>query len=238
MRTVVAPLQDRTVGLVTSIYRGVPTSRLWSRIGAMYINEWYMPSVLLRWLFGYTGYASGQTLCLRRSTLDAIGGFEATANHLADDYRLGELIRGIGLRIVLSHARVVAEHHETDLKSLMRHEMRWMRTIRVLRPRSHSMMFLTFSLPVAGIGLLCSAWLPSVSALSWSLFAIVALARVGLHLAHRLGRSHSVLSDLWLLPLRDLLLGWIWYRSFSASRLTWRGREFDVDVDGVIRQES
>ena len=29
------------VGLVTCLYRGVPTPKVWSRLGAMYINEWY-----------------------------------------------------------------------------------------------------------------------------------------------------------------------------------------------------
>ena len=44
-------------------------------------------------MFGHENYASGQTLCLRRETLDAIGGLKPIANHLADDYRLGEMIR-------------------------------------------------------------------------------------------------------------------------------------------------
>src|ERR1035438_4400075 len=79
----------------------------------MYINEWYMPAVLLAWLFGYQGYASGQTLCLRRDTLDAIGGLRATADHLADDYRLCELIRALGLRTVLSPATVIRYHRYT-----------------------------------------------------------------------------------------------------------------------------
>jgi hypothetical protein len=74
--------------------------------------------------------------------------------------------------------------------------------------------------------------------LSWSLFGVVAFTRLGIYFAHRLGSERPVLSDLWLLPVRDLLLCWVWCRSFFASRLTWRGREFDVDVDGVIRQES
>jgi ceramide glucosyltransferase len=238
LRTVTAPLTDRAVGLVTSTYRDVPTPLLWSRLGAMYVNEWYMPSVLLTWLFGYAGYASGQTLCFARSTLDAIGGIEATANHLADDYRLGELIRGVGLRIVLSPAVVVAEHHEPSLASLLRHETRWMRTIRVLRPRSFRLMFLSFDLPVAALGLLCCLWLPALSPPAWSLFGIVLFTRLGLHFAHRLGGERPVLSDIWLLPVRDLLLCWVWCRSFFVSRLTWRDREFDVDVDGVIRQES
>ena len=99
LTTVTAPLLlDDLVGLVTCIYCGVPTQPIWSRLGAMYVNEWYMPSVVLAWLFGHQGYVSGQTMCLRRDTLAAIGGLEVLADYLADDYRLGELVRRSGLR--------------------------------------------------------------------------------------------------------------------------------------------
>jgi hypothetical protein len=60
-------------------------------------------------------------------------------------------------------------------------------------------------------------------------------ARVLLHLAHRLRTGRPLLSDLWLLPVRDALLCWIWCRSFSTSHVTWRGQEFDVGRDGVMR---
>jgi ceramide glucosyltransferase len=235
--TVTAPLLDAGVGLVTSTYHDVPTPLIWSRLGAMYINEWYMPSVLMAWLFGFQGYASGQTLGLRRHTLDAIGGLAAIADHLADDYRLCELIRAQGLRVVLSPARVLAEHHEPEFGSLVHHELRWMRTIRVLRPRSFSMMFLTFTLPVAVVGLALSAAEPAVWAAATALFWTALAARLGLHFVHRLRGDRSLLADIWLLPARDLLLCWVWYRAFFAARVRWRGREFDVNTDGVVRRE-
>ncbi|HEY6451750.1 MAG TPA: bacteriohopanetetrol glucosamine biosynthesis glycosyltransferase HpnI, partial [Steroidobacteraceae bacterium] len=218
LATVTAPLQDPGVGLVTCIYRDVPTAGIWSRLGAMYINEWYMPSVLLAWLFGFRGYASGQTLCLRRSTLQAIGGLAAIANHLADDYKMGELIRRSGHRIVMSPAPVWAQHHEPDLDSLTRHELRWMRTIQVLRAHSFRLLFVTFSLPLAALGLLLAATDPAWGKPALLLFLITLLARLALHFAHRRSPARMLFSDLWLLPLRDLLLCWAWYRSFFTSR--------------------
>jgi ceramide glucosyltransferase len=234
LATVTAPLLDPKVGLVTCIYRGMPTQRLWSRLGAMYINEWYVPSVLLAWLFGHQGYVSGQTICLRRDTLQVIGGLGPLADHLADDYRLGELVRGLGLKIVLSPYSVKGVHHEPNLGSLTRHELRWMRTIHVLRPASFRMIFLTFSLPLAALGMAAAAAGSSLSAAAWALFATTALARLVLHFVHRLGDHRSAISDLWLLPLRDLLICWVWCRSFFTSHVTWRGNEFDVDADGVM----
>jgi ceramide glucosyltransferase len=239
LRTVTASLLDPKVGLVTCVYRGMPTTQIWSRLGAMYVNEWYIPSVLLAWLFGHESYVSGQTMCLRRGTLQAIGGLRAIADHLADDYRLGELVRGLGLRIALSPYLLRAEHHEPTLDLLSRHELRWMRTLRVLRPRSFRLIFLTFSLPLATFGLALTAVAePSLRMAAWALFQTTVAARLGLHFAHRLRGERPLLADLWLLPARDVLICWVWCRSFFTSRLTWRGSEFDVGADGIMRKLS
>jgi ceramide glucosyltransferase len=235
---VTAPLSTQNVGLVTCVYHGVPTDNVWSRLGAMYINEWYMPSVLLAWMFGHQGYVSGQTVSLRRETLDDIGGLRAVANDLADDYRLGELVRGLGLEVVLSSYLVEGEHHEPRLASLTSHETRWMSTIRVLRPHSFRWMFLTFSLPLACAALLLAAAAGPLPAVAGVLFWTTATARLTLHFLHRLRCRRPVLSDLWLLPARDVLLCWVWCRSFFTSRVTWRGGEFDVKADGVMRHLS
>jgi ceramide glucosyltransferase len=235
LTAVTAPLLDRKIGLVTCIYRGMPTRWIWSRLGAMYVNEWYVPTVLVAWLFGHENYVSGQTVCLRRETLHAIGGLRTLSNQLADDYRLGELVRGLGLRILLSPYVVTGEHHEPSFHAVLRHELRWMRTLHVLRPRSFRCLFLTFSFPLAMLGIgLASA--ESVSFAAWLLFAIAAVSRLTLHFVHRRGDERPPLADFWLLPLRDLLLCWVWCQSFFESQVTWRGSEFGVDPDGVMRR--
>ena len=231
---VTGPLKDKQVGLVTCLYRGMPTARLWSRLGAMYINEWYVPSVLLAWLFGHQGYVSGQTVCMRRDSLLTSGGLPALANHLADDHRLGELVRAAGFKIVLSRYVVKAEHHEPHFSSLIRHELRWMRTLRVLRPLSFRMLFLTFSLPLAAAGFAAVASHSPHSVAAWSLLAITAAARLVVHFVPVCGDGRPAARNLWLLPLRDALIFWVWCRTFFTSHVTWRGKEFDVDADGVM----
>jgi ceramide glucosyltransferase len=111
-----------------------------------------------------------------------------------------------------------------------------MRTIRVLRPRSFLGIFVTFSLPLALIGITFASSTAGVSLVAWGLFALILVARMTLHFAHRIRGQRSMLSDFWLLPVRDLLICWIWCRSFFSSRVNWRGNEFDVDADGVMRR--
>jgi len=236
LSVVTVPLLQPDVGLVTCIYRGVPTETIWSRLGAMYINEWFVPSVLLAWFFGHRQFASGQTLCIRRDTLQAIGGLQGVANHIADDYRLGEMVRGVGQRIVLSGYEVEVEHHEPSASALLRHELRWMRTLRVVRPRSFRWMFFTFTLPLAISGILLASLGSGAVGLAWLLFTMTAATRLALYFTQRLPRRGRVFADLWLVPARDVLLCWIWWRSFSALSITWRGSEFNVDAHGVMRR--
>lgn len=237
---VTAPLRRPEVGLITCIYRGIPTPTVWSRLGAMYINEWFMPSVLLAWLFGHDNYASGQTLCLRRETLEAIGGLRPIANHLADDYRLGEMIRSLGLTIHLSNYQVEAQHHEPSLESLAAHQARWMRTLKVLKPRSFRFLFLTFSTPLAllGMALERAASAGAAYSIAWALFDVTLGAQLALHLVHRIPGESDRFADVVLIPFRDLLLCWTWLRTFFVSRVTWRGSEFNVDAQGVMHRST
>jgi len=232
---VTQPLLDPGVGMVTCIYRCIPIAGIWSRLGAMYINDWYMPSVLLAWLFGHRGYASGQTMAVRRDTLEAVGGLEVVANQLADDYRLGESVRRIGQRVVLSRYLLETVQSEPSATDLMDHELRWMRTIRLLAGRSFNLLFVSFTLPLLGIGAALASLEPR---LAWPLMALVSLTlacRIGLTSLARLGQPRIPLVDLWLLPVRDLLLCWIWSRALFTSRVTWRGSEYEVDRQGVLR---
>jgi ceramide glucosyltransferase len=235
LSTLIGPILDDGVGLVTCLSHDWPTPPLWSHLGAMYVNEWYFPTVMLAWLFGNQCYASGQTLCLRRSTLEAIGGLRSFADHLADDYRLGELIRAQGLRIVLSPLEVQTEHHEPDFAALNHHELRWMRTLHILRPLSFKMIFLTFSVPLAVIGVTLTAGLPRHT-LGWLLLGVTVLARLALHLVQRLRTGQPLFEDLYLVPVREVLMLYVWCQSFFHKRVTWRGTEFEVDNTGVMRR--
>jgi len=235
---VIAPLLDEKIGLVTCIYQSVPARGIWSRLGAMYVNDWYMPSVLLAWLFGHRSYASGQTMCFRRATLEAMGGLDAIANHLADDYKLGEQARNLGLRIVLSRYIPETVQDEPTARALIDHEVRWMRTVRALSPGNFPFLFVTFTLPVAAAGALLAARDPLLPGVGWILFSTFVAARLGLFCVPRLTDRRIPFGDIWLLPVRDLLLCWVWCRALFTSRVSWRGIEFVVDAQGIIRNHT
>ncbi|WP_243048678.1 bacteriohopanetetrol glucosamine biosynthesis glycosyltransferase HpnI [Dyella sp. RRB7] len=217
---VTAPLADAGVGIVTCLYHGVPQDSVWSRLGCLFIDDWFAPSVRLAHAFGSTRFAFGSTLALRRDTLAALGGFEALRDTLADDFWLGELSRRAGLSTVLSELEVGTEVSETRLSSLWTHELRWLRTIRAIAPAGFVMSFVCFTWPllVLGLGL---AWSP----LNLAIALLGGGARVLRYvLQRRTTTPSSPWRDLWLSPWRDVLLLLEWAAALVRWRVEWRGQ--------------
>jgi ceramide glucosyltransferase len=227
---IVPPLLDPDVGIVTCPYRGVPRRGLWSLLGSMFINDWFIPSVRVAALSGSRAFAFGVTIALRRQVLAGIGGFAAIANQLADDYRLGELTRAGGLRTVLSDVVVETCVDERSFAGLVRHELRWLRTIRAVRPLGYGLSFITFSVPVALLGCAISrgAW-PAIV-----LLAVTALGRVVLHLSVR-DTASGIARDFAVLPLREALSLLLWAWGFVTRRVHWRDDRFRVTRDGSVQ---
>ena len=241
LRRVVEPLTDPSVGIVSCSYRGRPAGGLWSELGALAIDEGFIPSVLVANALGSNAYCSGTTMALRREVLTAVGGFEVLAPLLADDYELGLRVRQLGLRCVIPRYEVMATVNEPTLTDLIRHELRWMRTIRTVTPLGHAMSFLTYVVPLT---LLASA---AFDFARWSLIlpALAVLLRVTLHYVvsrpaawdpDRVGAKMARPWYLvWLVPARDIMSFAMWVMSYMSRRVTWRGTELWVRPDGVLR---
>ena len=224
-----APLLDANVGIVTCCYAGNPQPGLWSLLGAMFINDWFTPSVRVAAMLGSRFFAFGATIGIRREVLAKIGGFAAIADQLADDYRLGELTRRLGLRTVLSDMLVETFVVERSCAELVRHELRWLRTIRALRPLSYAFCFVTFGIPVAALGALLAGGGPAATVM----FGITVAARVALHVT--VGASRPRLVHLLLLPLRDTLNLGLWAWSFVTRRVQWRDDRYRLGRDGSVQ---
>lgn len=226
---IVAPMNDPNVGIVTCAYRGRPSRGVWSSLGAQFINEWFLPSVSVAAVAGSRAFAFGATIAIRRKVLARIGGFASVASQLADDYRLGELTRQLGLRTVLSDVVVETAVTEASFKHLVQHELRWLRTIRALRPLGHVLMFITFGVPVAIAG----AVMTGGARAAVDMLLVTVIARGALHF--RMNGARSLASCVWLLPARDVLSVCLWLWSFTTRHVRWRDDHYHVLRDGSVQ---
>ena len=230
LRRVVGPFADPRTGLVTCLYRGVPAGGPWSALAAAGVNYHFLPNALVGHLVGATPGCFGSTMALRRETLDHLGGFEAFAQHLADDYALGTAVRGLGLDLALSPLLIDHVSNEPSAAAMWAHDLRWARTIRLLSPWGHAGTVVTHALPTAllavALGTAGSRWL------------LLAAAAARLALAASIDVMLNVRPRRWPLVLvRDPLSFAVFVTSFLGRSVVWRGRRYRVSGTGLMTEQ-
>ena len=231
LKTVIGTLQQPGVGAVTCLYIGKPLDNLWSKLAAMGISYQFLPNVVVGTQASLAAPCFGSTIAFTRKTLEEIGGFHAFSGFLADDYEIGRAVRERGYTLALPH--IVVDHicSERSLGELIRHELRWNRTIRSINLSGHIGSGAIHALPLAFIAAVMLGFGPiSLSVLA---AAFVARAALKLRIDNLVGTKAG---PLWLLPLRDTISFVVFLGSLFGSSIHWRGERFDMHASGGFSQ--
>ncbi len=233
LKEVVRPLLDPQVGLVTCLYRGVPTGGIWSRLEALGMSVEMTSGVLVADLLEGMKFALGPTMATRRDVLDAVGGMGILADYCADDYVLGKKVAELGRTVVLSSHVIDHVVINDNWKASILHQVRWMRSTRFSRPAGHVGSGLTFAMPFGLLGMAAGLALHS---------GFWAATLLGAALLNRLAMSivagwsvvddDLALRDCWLYPVRDLMGFGFWIASFLGSTIVWRNRRYRLEKEG------
>ncbi len=218
----VAPLVEPTVGAVASVYKGLPIGGAISNFGALYINDWFAPSVLVDVELRGIDFVFAMS-AVRRQALDAIGGFEFLAQFFADDFALGRLITRKGWNVVLSPYACDTAVADRTFADMFRHEVRWQRTERACRPLDHFLSVVTWPLPLMLVLLL-----PQLSVVATSIIGLEIALRVALH--YQVRRSFRVTTppQPWLVPFRECVCFLAWAFSLFGDRIRWADQTFSA----------
>lgn len=237
LANVMPAFSDSEIGAVTCLYSGTAVGKLASSLNAMFINSWFLPSVLISKLIEPIKYCLGATMIVRRDLLEKMGGFKALSNYLADDYMLGKLVTELGYKVHLSHFIVENIVEEASMKDLISHELRWARTLRRVEPIGYTFTFLTDTMVVSLIASL--AIYLNTGLIDWALLPIlvVMVARVLLHYRSASISGSNRAGSILLIPMRDLLSFCIRVVSFTGNSIQWRNNSFNVDQAGLIHTE-
>lgn len=218
---------DPNLGMATCPYRAVPGPSLWSTLEAVGLNTEFIGGVLVARMLDGMKFALGPTIAARRETLEAIGGFDAVKDFLAEDFVLGKLAAERGYGVILSS--YVIEHRIGAQAFLanMKHRLRWNRSTRRSRPWGYVGQVFTNPLPLAL--LLCAAapqWWPALAATTL-LRAAAGVATAGFALRDPLARRLW-----WLVPVQDAMSFLSWLGGFFGDTIVWRGRKYYLRRDG------
>jgi ceramide glucosyltransferase len=225
LRWVVAPLEDRQVGMVSCLYRGIAGKSLGSLLEALGISTDFCGGVLAAiQMENGLHFGLGSTLVFRREDLQAIGGFESLHDYLADDYQLGNELSHRGLRGYLSDVVVDTFLPAYTWRAYFDHQLRWARSVRDSRGWGYLGVSLTFGVPWALLNLLIARGAPW----AWSFLGLVLALRylMAWLVGVRVAQDPQVPRAFWLIPVRDTAALVIWAAGYLGHTVVWRGDVF------------
>lgn len=233
LKEVVAPFVDSRVGVVSCFYRGIAQPNLGAELedlGAA--SDFFAGALAADWLEGIT-FALGASVATRKSWLQKIGGYEALANLLADDYEIGNRIHKAGGRVLLCREPVWTMYPAQTIRGFWEHQVRWARTVRIVRPASFFGLIFTHGLPWAALAAVIApaGWVGVSYLCVYLVLRLVTAWVVGVW-----GVGDEVLRrKLWLVPLRDGIHFVVWLAGFASNRVNWGGVEYTIHK-GEMRQ--
>ncbi len=232
LKTIMAPLADPDVGCVCTLYKAACAGKWYEKMELLTLNADFMASVVFAHITGASKFCLGASAALHRTMLERIGGLEALADYLVEDYEMGRRIWNSGRKIA-----IVPRFIDTmvDLKAPSQwwsHQVYWDQNTRAARPVAFFATALIRAVPFA--------LLYAVVRLMDFQGSMILVGAVALRLmtaAAILGwgfRDREGLRSLGLLFFRDLASLLSWLLSFTKRTTVWRGTEFILTRDGRL----
>lgn len=232
LRELAPPFERKETGVVSCLYRGIAQGGLWAQMEALGVATDFSAGVLVAdWKEGVT-FALGASVATTKSWLERIGGYEALANVLADDYEIGYRVAKAGGHVLISREIVETMYPTTTFRQFWEHQLRWARTVRLCRPASYFGLLFTHGLPWVLIAGLASGSLKGAAIFlaAYLLPRFIQAWTIGVWGM----RDETSGEKLWLLPVRDAVHFAVWVASFFSNRVVWGGTEFRLNANGEM----
>ncbi|AFY61046.1 glycosyltransferase [Synechococcus sp. PCC 6312] len=231
LATVIAPLQNPQLGVVTCGYFDHRPRGLGAALSALGRCLDFIPSILIaRMLDGGLKFAVGPTIAVRSQVLTQTGAMELAKNRIGDDYRLGYEAAAAGYGVELSTYVLHNDCSGDSLGTVFGREVRWSRGIRFNRGSQYYGIGFTFGTVYS----VCLVW---VSGELWTLAVWAAVWGMRLFQAWiccQTMNAEKLWAWIWVLPLRDGLSFLIWLVGCFGRKVHWRGRELELEPGGYL----
>jgi len=231
----VALFEDPGVGCVSNLFVGTGARDLGARVESLHLLTFVVPgNVLAAW--SGTPCVVGKSMALPRSVHDAIGGFAAFGEVLAEDQAIGLAVAEAGFRVVLSPVVVENVIERRTLRRALDRQVRWGKIRYAFSKARFAGEVLLNPFPVAVLAALLAVPGGSPWAMPLSSLAGVALLLRALQ-ASLLGRLCGAPlrpADLLAMPLKDILQLWTQLVPFVSREVVWHGHRARIGKGTVL----
>lgn len=232
LKTIVAPLADPRIGCVCTLYKATHAKSWYEKLELLSLNADFMPSVIFAHVTGASNFCLGASAALHRSVLDEIGGLDALADYLVEDYEMGRRIWASGKKIAVLPYLVDTMVDLKHPSQWWNHQVYWDQNTRAARPGAFFATVLIRSVPFALLYALAREF-DQTGIVVLAGASLVRFITAALIMGWAL-RDGEGLRNVPLLIFRDLAALASWLLAFTKRTTVWRGAQFTLTRDGRL----
>jgi ceramide glucosyltransferase len=231
LQETVSQLIDSNAGLLSNIIVGVGGKTLGAVLENLHLNSFIVGSVCFLDRYLKMPCVIGKSMLMWRADLEALGGLEAFKDVLAEDYVIGRRFYESGRPVVLSNYAIKNVNYYWDLRRFLNRHTRWGKLrwklggMRYLSELIANPVFLSL-LPIIVIGI-------TTVTLSMAIFTATIKAIGDMYLSRVLKSPMHPLLYI-LSPIKDILIGVLWFLPLLSNTVQWRGNRYIIGRDTML----
>jgi ceramide glucosyltransferase len=231
LREISRSMNDPGVGLVSNLIRGVGGRSIGSVLENLHLNSFVIGSVCFLDKFLKMPCVVGKSMLMRKRDIETIGGLKAFKDVLAEDYMIGKMMQASGKKVVLSRYVINNVNHYWDIRRFVNRHTRWGK----LRWKIGGLKYLS---ELVGNAVFMSTlpmmlWEPSRITVSFALLIALLKASGDFYIGRRAASDMNPFLY-FLSPVKDVLIGLMWFMPMLSNTVVWRGNRYIIGKDSLL----
>jgi ceramide glucosyltransferase len=228
---IIEHMEDQRVGLVSNLIRGIDSRTIGALLENLHLNSFVIGNVALLTTFFKIPVVVGKSMLIRRKTFEEIGGFDAVKNVLAEDYIIGQRMHKKGARVITSGHVINAVNHSRTLKQFLKRHARWGKLRWKLGVIGYVAEIISNAVFIACLSLVVLGPTPRSIALAAAVFCLKIVGDYAL--GKRIRSAHRCFHYC-ISPLKDIIIGFIWFVPFISRTVMWRRHKYKITKGSVL----
>ena len=231
LREIMGRMADQRVGLVSNLIKGTGGRTIGSVLENLHLNSFIMGSVCFLDRSLGMPCVVGKSMLFRKDDLEKMGGLWSFKDVLAEDYMMGKRMHEAGKKVVLSGYMVQNVNDYWGFRRFLNRHTRWGKLRWRIGGIKYVSEILTNAVFLSSMPLIF--W--ETSLMTCSLAAAVSSVKImgDLYIGRKIQAGMN--SALYLLsPVKDLIIGILWFIPLFSRTVVWRGNRYSVGKDSVL----
>jgi ceramide glucosyltransferase len=222
LKKILKHFKDEKVGLVTAAIKGKGAKNIFALFENLHLNSFVFGIVQTASSVADVQITIGKAILIRRKILDEMNGFSKFKDVLAEDHLMGLEVKKMGYKIFTSTITIDNINERWSLSKLINRHRRWTLMRLKIDPIFYILEFLTNTtfLAVMIIILFPQFYLIPTSSIFMKIIIDYATSRL---ICSNLKFYHFL-----LVPIKDLIMGLIWFSPFLFNKIMWRETKLRV----------